>query len=102
MISSRVNSVITKNKIKLSWTDLPDDDGIYDAYKDGKLVKQVSKPFFTDKNANKTATYKIVGSKRLPQSAIEEKEEALSKEDEDLFYEIKELGTIINFDEPKK
>jgi hypothetical protein len=106
MVNSQINSIVENNKITLSWLNVPDDDGIYDVYKNGKLVKNVKGLRFVDSDVlkGKIYQYKIVGSKKLPTTEILYKKNALkkaeikiTKENEKyLFYETKEIGTIVN------
>ncbi|TCP66498.1 hypothetical protein [Baia soyae] len=105
MINAQINSTVKNDKIKLQWVNVPDQDGIYDVYRDGKLIEKVNGNEFVDADVktNTKYKYKIMGSKRIPDSEIQKKKEFLAKnkvtfsqkDEEILFYETKEIGTIV-------
>ncbi|SDW38537.1 DNA polymerase-4 [Marininema mesophilum] len=89
----------------MKWVNIPDQDGTYDVYRNGDLLGKVNGNEFIDTNVKKNAKYqyKIKGSKKIPDAEIIKKKELLAKnnvtfsekDEEILFYETKEIGTIV-------
>ncbi|QKG85099.1 hypothetical protein GXN76_11905 [Kroppenstedtia pulmonis] len=81
MANSKLDSFVKKNEVKLSWSNLPDDDQIYEVYRDGKLLKKVKGDSFTDTSVvkNNIYSYKIVGLKKIPDAEVEKKKKWLKE-----------------------
>ncbi|OYD06668.1 DUF3238 domain-containing protein [Paludifilum halophilum] len=105
MANSKLDSFVKKNEVKLSWSNLPDDDQIYEVYRDGKLLKKVKGDSFTDTSVvkNNIYSYKIVGLKKIPDAEVEKKKKWLKEkgiklnksQEKNLYYEEKSLGTVL-------
>ncbi|MEM5662617.1 hypothetical protein AAHB62_29235 [Bacillus cereus] len=52
--------------VKLKWDSIPDDDGIYQVYRDGKLINNVKSNTFIDESVEKgkTYNYEVVAKKK--------------------------------------
>jgi len=53
--NSHINVVATTDDVKLSWNQLPDEDGIYEIYRDDKKIGETTDLNFTDKNVKPTS-----------------------------------------------
>lgn len=55
--NSHINVVATTDDVKLSWNQLPDEDGIYEIYRDDKKIGETTDLNFTDKNVKPGERY---------------------------------------------
>lgn len=111
MVESHIDTIVKDNEIKLVWYNLPDENQQYEIYRNGKYLTTVRGNEYLDTSLPKAKVYKysVIGYKKIPQNKIKEKQSFLkqknikvNKENEKvLFYERKELGTIVNVSEDK-
>lgn len=107
MVDSNINTVVGSDHIKIIWSGIPDEDGVYDIYRNGDKIDTVKGDTYVDENINKNEVYQynVIGRKKLPaeeinkiKKALGQKEKSISKKQEEkLFYEKKVAGTIIRF-----
>lgn len=93
---SHLTTIIKKNEVNLTWAGVPDDDNVYEIYRNGKLVNTVKGNTYVDNTVfpNKKYLYEIVGKTRISNDEIKQKEKKLrenkisynKKDEEDLFY----------------
>ncbi|MBJ6360124.1 hypothetical protein ACFOQM_02175 [Paenibacillus sp. GCM10012307] len=74
-------SVASSNYIVLSWPEIPDDDSIYEIYRDGKFIANISGRNFVDSDLapNTTYRYSIIGTKKLSENEINAIKEEMDK-----------------------
>lgn len=104
-VETELVTTVGKDYVSLEWEPIPDDDGIYEIYRDGKLLDKVSVTNYTDFTVEngKGYLYEIVASKEVSNNRKEEiKKELMNKEvdistiDEELLYnEVKTVGKIV-------
>ncbi|PTM57612.1 DUF3238 domain-containing protein [Desmospora activa] len=105
MVNSNINTVVGSDHIKITWSGVPDEDGVYEIHRNGKKVVNVEGNTYIDKNIkeNEVYQYNVIGRKKLPEEEINKIKEALGKKVKDiseeqqemLFYEKKVAGTVI-------
>ncbi|MCM3670926.1 DUF3238 domain-containing protein [Mesobacillus maritimus] len=98
-------STVGKDFVTLEWETIPDDDGIYEIYRDGKLLDQVSTTTYTDSTVNngQDYLYEIVSSKEVSNKQKKEIKKQLKENDIDyskidkeyLFNEVKTVGKVV-------
>lgn len=77
-----IESVASSGVVTLNWPAIPDDDSIYEVYKDGSLIANVSDRYYTDKDVKPSTQYRysVIGKKKLSDDEIKKiKEEAKEK-----------------------
>ncbi|ALC88919.1 hypothetical protein AM500_03215 [Bacillus sp. FJAT-18017] len=74
MENAVVQSIIYFDRVELSWDKLPDDNLVYDVYRDEELVGENLKKEFIDTKIEpqKRYAYKIIGKKKRDTSELEE------------------------------
>ncbi|MBP3040983.1 DUF3238 domain-containing protein [Bacillaceae bacterium Marseille-Q3522] len=98
-------TTIGKDFVTLEWEPIPDDDEIYEIYRDGKLIDKVATTKYTDftvKNGQ-DHLYEIVASKEVSIKQKTEIKEQLKKNNIDfskidkefLFNEVKTVGKVV-------
>ncbi|MRG26590.1 hypothetical protein [Laceyella tengchongensis] len=78
---SHLVTYIRDNEVKLLWENIPDDDGVYEIFKNGKLVDKVKGNEYVDmqiKDLN-TITYDIVGKTKMSAEKIRNAKEIAKK-----------------------
>jgi Protein of unknown function (DUF3238) len=98
-------TTIGEGYISLEWEPIPDDDGIYEVYRDGKLIDSVSTTQYTDLTveSGKDYLYEIVASKEVSNERKKEIKEQLKNNNIDiskidkkqLFSDIKTVGKVV-------
>jgi len=98
-------TTVGKDYVTLEWEPIPDDDGIYEIYRDGKLLEKVSITKYTDftvKNGQ-DHLYEIVASKEVSNKQKKEIKEQFKKNNNDFskvdkeyfFNEVKTVGKVV-------
>ncbi|WP_175987037.1 hypothetical protein [Bacillus sp. Marseille-Q1617] len=64
-----LENIATSEEVKLKWASLPDDDGLYEIYKDGKKIGQTKNLTFTDRNVKpgERYSYKVISETEVDQ-----------------------------------
>lgn len=91
--------------VKLKWDSIPDDDGIYQVYRDGKLINNVKSNTFIDESVEKgkTYNYEVVAKKevsdeekrKIDEKLKEQKVDLSSVNKEEIYNEEKSVGKIV-------
>lgn len=108
MIDAWMETIVEGEEIKIIRHNIPDEDGIYEVYRDHKFLKKVKGNTFIDREPlNGPRSYRVIGKKRPPQWRIDQAKAYLKKQkikiplenEEALFYETNDLGIIMNIGE---
>ncbi|SMO61110.1 DUF3238 domain-containing protein [Melghirimyces algeriensis] len=70
-----LNAEVSIDSVKLNWSGhIPDSDGVYDVFRNGKKIGETRTNFFTDTEIKPKQRYRyeILGKKKLHQTKIEE------------------------------
>ncbi|PIC56424.1 hypothetical protein CSV80_14325 [Sporosarcina sp. P12(2017)] len=108
-LSTKLSSTVGRDFVQLSWGYLEDSDGIYEIYRDEKLIGETDKLFFTDQDleSGKTYKYTVESKKDIPkqnkiemENYIKENNLEVSKEEkEELFTESHVLMRLVETNE---
>ncbi|WP_260287213.1 DUF3238 domain-containing protein [Peribacillus aracenensis] len=80
--NSYVESVTSANSVSLEWSALPDNDGIYEIFRDSKKIGETKELQFVDTNVepDKRYTYDIVAESEVDESTKEKINEEIKKQ----------------------
>ena len=67
-----MESVASSNYVVLNWPEIPDDDSVYELYRDDEFIANVSGRNFVDSGLtpNTTYRYSIIGTKKINENEI--------------------------------
>ncbi|MBP1991595.1 hypothetical protein [Paenibacillus eucommiae] len=67
-----IESIAGSDFVTLNWPEIPDDDNVYEVYRDGSLLASVSGRQFNDENVTHSTTYRysVIGKKKLSEDEI--------------------------------
>jgi|GEM_PF-4741412 len=67
-----IESVAGANSVTLNWPAIPDDDNVYDIYRDGVFISKITGNHFVDENLSSSTKYRysVVGTKKFNKAEI--------------------------------
>ncbi|MDC3418485.1 DUF3238 domain-containing protein [Aquibacillus salsiterrae] len=76
-----IESVAGSNFITLNWPKIPDDDNVYQVYRNGSLIANVSDTQFTDQDVVSSTRYRynVIGKKKLSDDDVNKIKKELKK-----------------------
>ncbi|MEC0227051.1 fibronectin type III domain-containing protein [Paenibacillus alba] len=62
-----IESIASSNYVTLNWPEIPDDDNVYEVYRDGSQIASVSGRQYSDKDVTPSTKYRynVIGKKKL-------------------------------------
>ncbi|MDQ0887920.1 hypothetical protein QFZ81_003008 [Paenibacillus sp. V4I9] len=62
-----IESIASSNSVTLNWPEIPDDDNVYEVYRDGSHIASVSGRQFSDQDVTPSTKYRynVIGKKKL-------------------------------------
>lgn len=73
MVDSNVNTIVASDHIKIVWSGVPDEDGVYEIYRNGKKLNDIKGNIYVDRNIEEIEIYQynVIGRKKLPKKEVE-------------------------------